>query len=228
MSTVSTQLSQLRTRFKKDPNAKVISDAQLLVFLNEAQDMIETQVVLPAMQTNSTITLVADQQEYSLDSSMFKPVLFRYTANDLVLKQQSFLSIQKRFNDSTGTPEEYYIFGNKIGFYPTPTANEADGVKYWYLKTLDTLVESGAGSGEATTSEIPVNYHWVLERGAEMLAFQMIGDFDRAQQAEIKYNQGIQSMIDRYAMHSDNYDSTLFTLDEMEGERDRLWNPYAT
>lgn len=226
MATVSQQVTNVTARFKKDPNNRAISATTILTFLNEAQDIIEARVVLPAMQASSTIDLVADQQEYSLASDIDKPILFRYTANDWVLKEQSLLSIQNKFDDSTGTPQEYYYFGGSVGFYPIPSANEAQGVKYWYLKTLGELVESGAGAGQVTTSEVPEKFHWVLERGAEMLVAQMFGYGDRAERAEIKFEQGIKAMKDHYMVSTANYDTELYALDDFNGERAFNFNPY--
>lgn len=226
MATVATQISNVRTRFKKDPNAETISDTTVLNFLNEAQDIIESNVILPAMQTSDTIDLLASTQEYPLSADCIKPVLVRYTANNWVLKEISFDSAKQRFDSSTGTPQQYYVWGGSVGFYPVPSANETDGVKYWYIRPLKTLVSSSAGAGEVTTSEIPVSYHWVLERGAEMLMAQMINDSERASMAEKKFYEGIQSLRERYAMHTDNLDSEIYPDDMNRNKTDYLFDPY--
>lgn len=226
MATVVSQVSQLRTRIHSDPNEKVFSDETLLKYLNEAQDILESEVLLPAAKTSSTISLVADQQEYSLASNFIKMVLVRYTANDWILKPITLLSAQHRFTSTSGTPQEYYMWGGNIGFTPVPSANETDAVQYWYVKRLDELVESGAGSGQVTTSEVPEQFHWVLERGAEMLAFQEIGKGDRARTAEIKFTDGISQMRAVYGTENLDYDSTLMTEEQVAGGRNFLFDPY--
>lgn len=225
MATVAQQISRITSRFKKDPNNEVVSTTSILAFLNEAQDMIEAQVVLPAMQSSSTITLVAGTQEYSLASNVFKLVLARYQTNDWILKERNMHQIQARFDNSTGSPQEFYIWGGTIGLYPTPSANEAAGVKYWYIKTLSELVESGAGAGQVTTSELPENFHWVLERGAEMLMAQSLQD-ERAELFEGKFMQGIQLMKQRYATMTDNLDTELIADDELDNKSTWNFNPY--
>lgn len=226
MATVSNQLSQIRTRIKKDPNAKIISDAQLLVFLNEAQDILEQEVIFPNAQTTEQISTTASTQSYSLDSQWRKSLIFRYDANDQVLWEIPFLALQKRDDAGTGTPMEYAIFGGSVYFSPTPSATEANAVTHFFIKTLDELVSSGAGANQVTTSDVPEKFHYVLERGAEMLAFQMIGDDKRAQQAEIQFREGIERAKAEYTNMTNDYDSTLFTADQVEG--DRLWrfSPY--
>lgn len=226
MATVTQQLSKVRTRFKKDPNAETISDTTLLDFLNEAQDIVEANVILPAMQTSSTINLVASTQEYSLATDCVKPVLVRYTANDWVLKELPFDVAKQKFDSSTGTPQQFYTWGGSVGFYPVPSANETAGVKYWYIRPLKTLVESGPATGEIATSEIPVSFHWVLERGAEMLMSQMINDDKRAVMCERKFYEGIQLLRERYSMHTDNLDTELHPDDMNRNKTDYLFDPY--
>lgn len=226
MATVTQNIDNVITRIKKDPNSTAVSRAAVLNFLNESQDMIEAEVVLPQAQVSSTINLVASTQSYNLASDIFKPVLFRYTANDWVLKEIPFLALQKRDDSSTGNPQEYAVWGDQVYFNPIPSANETDGVTYFYIKTLDTLVESSPSAGETATSEIPVNFHWVLERGAEMLVMQMLEYPKRAEAAEIKFREGIEALRTRYASTTDNYDSQIFTEDQMSGERNFLFNPY--
>ena len=228
MATVTTQVDNVITRIKKDPNVRTISRDTIVNFLNEAQDIVESRVVLPNMQQTTTIDLVADTQSYSLASDIFKPLLFRHVDNDWVMKQIPFVALQKRFSSSTGTPQEYAVYGGSVYFYPTPSSNDTAGVRYYYLRTLDTLVESSAGTDEVTTSQVPANFHWVLERGAEMLAFQMLGYPNRAQQAEMKFEQGIMDMQARYSTQSDSYENLIFTEEEISGERHFLFDPYQT
>lgn len=228
MSTVSTQISNIRTNFKKDPNARVISDATILSKLNEAQDIIESELILPEMKSSSTIDLVASTQEYSLADDFVQMVLVRHQTDERVLKENSLLNIQKRDDGATGTPYEFYMWAGSIGFYPIPSANASAGVKYWYIKTLGEMVESGATGTQVTTSEIPERFHWVLERGAEMLCFQIVGDFDRANQAEIKFREGIQQMKGVYMMPTQNLDSRIMSDDDMRLDRDFLFDPYAS
>lgn len=228
MATVTAQLSNIRTRFKKDPSERMISDTTLLNFLNEAQDIIQSEIIFPAAQTSATINLVANTQSYSLDSTIIKPMLFRYDANDWVLKEIPFLGLQKRFSSSTGTPQEYAMYGNQVYFHPTPSTTEAAGVTYYFIKKLGELVESGAGAGQVTTSEIPEHYHFLLERGAEMLAFEMIGDFNRAREAELRFKEGMAQAKDKYMAMSSNWNSTLNTIDDLDGERDYNFDPYAS
>lgn len=228
MATVTTQISNVRTRFKQDPNAGTVSDPTILAFLNEAQDIVESHVILPPAKTYSTINLVADTQEYSLATNCVKVAVVRYTTNDWVLKEINFNDAMKRHSDSSGSPQEYYIWGESIGFSPTPSATETAGVKYWYVKTLDTLVESGTATGTATTSEVPVQFHWVLERGAEMLMAQMVNDQDRAAVAERKFYEGIQLMKDRYMMGTFDIDTEIYPEDQMDSRTQWNFNPYAS
>lgn len=226
MATVTTQIDNVIARFKQDPNNEVLSRANILGYLNEAQDIIESYVILPGAKTSTTINLVAGTQEYSLATNIIKPVLFRYTVNDLVLKEISFNQAKKRFDSSTGTPQEYYIWGSNVGFYPVPSGTESNGIKYWYIKTLSTLVESSAGTNEVTTSEVPVQFHWVLERGAEMLMSQAVNDQERAMVAERKFMEGIQLMKSVYMMNTLDLDSELYPDDAEDTKTSFLFNPY--
>jgi len=226
MATVSEQVARIITRFKKDPDSEVVSEDTVLAFMNEAQSIIEATVILPNMESSSTIDLVGDQQEYSVASDVFKIVLVRYETNDWVLKEQNILNIKNRTNSATGSPQEFYVWGGSIGLYPVPGGAESAAVKYWYIKTLGTLVTSSPGSGEVTTSEIPANFHWVIERGAEMLMAQMTEDFDRAKVAENKFLEGIALMKERFETGTDNLDTTLYSQSDMSGRRRYLYDPY--
>lgn len=226
MATVTQQIDNVVARFKQDPNNEVLSRVSVLGFLNEAQDIVESYVILPAAKASTTINLVAGTQEYPLADDMIKPVLFRYTANDWVMKEISFNDAKKRFDSSTGTPQEYYIWGLSVGFYPVPSGNESGGVKYWYIKTLSTLVEDNAGDGEVETSTVPVQFHWVLERGAEMLMSQAVNDQERAAIAERKFMEGIQLMKSTYMMNTYDIDSELYPEDGLNAKTVFLFDPY--
>jgi len=228
MATVQQQADNVRTRFKKDPSATIISEATVVRFLNEAQDMIEASVLLPKAQSSATIDLVANTQEYSLASNIIMLNLVRHTDNNWVLKQRPINQIMQRFSNSTGTPQEYYVWGGVIGFHPTPSANDTAGVKYWYTKTLPKLVLSGAVTGEVTTSEVPEEFHWVLERGAEMFCHEMVDDADRQRIAERRFEEGIELIKKKYSSFTQDFDTEIYPDDTLEGGTSWNFNPYAS
>lgn len=228
MSTVAQMVDNVRTNFKKDPAARVISDTVILAKLNEAQDLVEGEVFIPEMQSSSTVNLVASTQEYNLATDLVKLNLVRHQAHERILKEKSLRDIFLFDKDTTGVPEVYYVWGGSIGFYPTPSSNESAGVKYWYTRTLSELVESGAGAGQVTTTQINAKYHWVLERGAEMLCFQIIGDYDRANQAEVKFREGMEKMRQEYMSFSSDFDSEIKAGSTPIPTKEWLFNPYAT
>lgn len=228
MATVSAQVTNVRTKLKSDPNAKVISDANIVQFLNDAQDILESEIIFPEAQVTESLSLTASTQTNTLATNWRKSVMFRYGANDRVLREIPFIALQKRDDAGKGKPEEYAIFGESVYWSPIPSATEASAVTHFYIKELDTLVQSGAGSGETATSELPRELHHVIEYGALMMCFQLIGDDKRAEMAEDKWLEGIERSKKNYMSNTNDYDSQLFTASQAEGSQIWRFSPYSS
>jgi hypothetical protein len=98
---------------------ELYTDADILVLLNDGYlEACERTRCLKAM---TTITLVADQQEYPLPAD--------YSQMDFVCssgRERFSISVSEALvADQTGNPGAggYYLYAGKIGFTPTPTQN---------------------------------------------------------------------------------------------------------
>lgn len=129
MSSQASLISKARSNIIKiDPQARIFSDTELSVFLNEAQDKLETDFSddIPEQQTKSTWSISVWTQEYTVNS-----VLPNYKKiNHIDMDQCSIEDIE----ETTGEPNRYCIYWTSI--YTNSIPSSSKSVKVFYSKRL--------------------------------------------------------------------------------------------
>lgn len=229
MATVTEMLSNTRDRLITiDPNKRAISDSILLQYLNNTQYDLSNTIIFPAQEQSDTIDLVADQQEYDMDALLIKPIVFRYQTNDWIIQPRPLTQIQQYEPDDTGPPTDYYLFNDKVGFYPVPSADETAGVKYWYIRDLKELSTDTDSDTLTTTCEIPSRHHWVVELGAALSAMGTINKNDSYARLQDQYQNQIIKMQGMYMERGADEVNEILRQELHPGDMisGEWWNPY--
>lgn len=184
---MSVALSTIRTQVRSyldETTAADWTDAELNRLINQRYHRVYSAVVEVYEDykiTTSFASLVADQQEYTLPTDLFKlrRVEINYdtdNTNSTFQKATPVTSLdairtrlaETNISSSFLRNPTYYITGTSIGFLPIPTTSETNGIKYWYIPTLSDL------SADASTIDIPYpeRYWHLIAEGATSDAYR--------------------------------------------------------
>ena len=181
MSSQASLVSKARSNIIKiDPQARIFSDTELSVFLNEAQDKIETDMSddIPEQQVKSTWSISTGTQEYLMSS-----VLPNYKKiNHIDMNQCNIEEVV----DSAGEPNQYCIYWTTL--YTNTIPSWSKSVNIFYSKKLPDI----------TTSEdciLPSEYDLALCYYASYLALNSVEKSQKAGEAFGMYKQAIDKLI---------------------------------
>lgn len=125
-----------------------ISDLDIVQYLNDAQDRIQSRITSQfpnVFLTNSTIDLVASQENYSLPSDIYLGTRivnleFLYTETALEYAQLTSKTLADRYTASESSFPAFYIRrDNEILINPIPQTARTAGLRLTYQHKLRTL-----------------------------------------------------------------------------------------
>jgi len=149
MSTLVELRTLTRNAYSKiDPNAKVWDANTLDHYINEAYRKIQRDVWfdIPECQDSVDLVTVSGTTEYDRPSDFQKVMGFFQDWYELTrITKEYFL----RSRSTESKPCSYYMYGGKIGFYPTP--DNTYTITMTYNKTLPKLTDT-------VDSELPEDY----------------------------------------------------------------------
>lgn len=118
---------------------------------------LQVSQLIPCIETYQTDTSVANQQTYSLPSAAFKIKRVQYDGQKLkqiTMRQWDSYEGLDNTDQSTGTPDSYWIWGDYFYLYPIPDENNKE-IAVWSNDYHDAL-DSTDGS---ETIDIPAAWH---------------------------------------------------------------------
>jgi len=138
MSTLSSLVSGLREYLKTDPNDKIWSLSTKEAAINNAYFHLQKDGNFrwPENEATTTQATTAGTAEYSLPSDFIRLDLAQDSTALGELTPTS-KSIVMRNGAGSGQPSSYYLFADKIGFYPTPDGGYT--INLLYRKKLPTM-----------------------------------------------------------------------------------------
>lgn len=188
---MSTTLPNLRIKcrtsyLKIDPNAKVRDDNMLDFYLNEWKRQVQNDAFfdLPENQDATTITLIPWTQEYALPTNFRKMESVTMDWYQLKLTNKSNCMWKNEW-----IPNEYYLFNNKIGFYPIP--NKAKDIDLVFSKELNEM-------DQVIWTELPVDYDDVIVLYATYLMLMSVEKTDKANMVRNQYNNKRDILFQRF------------------------------
>ena len=178
-----------------------VSDAQLLLWINECVFDVSMRYDWPWLETNESFATVATTQAYALSdlTAEVQEILFVIRTG----KQWPLLHISRdeafaRWGDDfpDGDPTWYYVSEEKINLVPVPSSVET--IKVFFVKPPTELT---AG---ADTPAWVATFHLILSDYVEAKAWQQQEDFEKAQVAFQRYFDRLDEMRRMYQSRENN------------------------
>jgi hypothetical protein len=154
-----------------DNSSNYFTDQVLMNYFNQTQQEI-AETIRQSFEhyfvTSTTVDIVADQGEYTLNSAVMKIVRVEWISPDPLAPTEIFpITFNEKDNyqglnatiSGAGEVRVYSIVGDSLSLRPLPERNINSAVRYWFDKKLTDLT---AGSA---ISQIPPAYHEVLAWG---------------------------------------------------------------
>lgn len=181
-------LLQLKRRVRNivgDEAGVFIEDEELLDYLNDGYyDMARRTKLLRDV---SAINTVAGTAEYPLPAGFILEK--RVTFNSTRIKKTTVEMIdqidrEKDLASNTGTPFNYYIWGLKLGLYPTPDQTEVGKLKLYYTRLPLVVL-----AVDADIPELPTDMHEDIVRYAVARCREQAEDYEVATSTMGEYTQ---------------------------------------
>lgn len=187
MKTVSDVIAYIRRTFGDEASIQV-TDADIIRWTNAAQrDIVAKNKILKQVATS---TLVAGQSDYDFSALPIYQIHSIYVDGHPV-EARSFQNAQEYIakhdpnRKTTGRPQVWYSWGNELTFWPTPSAEVANGIKIYYIAAPVELT--------ATTSELSVPDEY-FNRVIEFVmaqAYELDEDNENASYKHTQFSQGL-------------------------------------
>jgi hypothetical protein len=137
-----------------DESGVFLEDADLLDYANDG--LVDLARKTEFLKTSTTISVVANTAEYALPADFI--VEKRATLSGTSLRHSTLelldqLDVGKDVAGNTDSPYFFYIWGNKVGLYPTPSTAVVNGLKIWYVQAPTLLAADGDVPG------LPIHMH---------------------------------------------------------------------
>jgi hypothetical protein len=187
-------LGNLKSRIRllvPEATTTIISDVNLEALLNDGQ--LDVVGRTDCLQNYADQTVTATVQEYSIPIDCIKVLAVYYGGTGdwekLPMVTMDYLSnqIDADWINDTGTTYAYYLRGDKIGLWQTPTASEA-GTNYlraFYIKQPDTLLGDTSIPFDSVANLYP--YHELVYLYVAYKIKQMVGKWEQAKFIEEEY-----------------------------------------
>lgn len=184
-----------------DNSSNFYQDSVLLKYYNQTQQEI-ANVIVQAYEnyfaTSTDITIIANQDTYTLHSSVLKVTRMEWIKDDVTnpeeIKPISFNEKDDAISSITrtnSTTRAYAINGDSLILRPYPVNSEASAIRCHFIKKIP---DSTAGS---SVSEIPSTYHEALAWGIVKKAlFQQEAGADSMAMASNEYSRIINKITE--------------------------------
>lgn len=184
---------------KIDPNGKIWDNNILDIFVNESYTKIQRACNYDLQENENTYTLpITGASEYSLPTDFVRLEDIKANGGGLLKKSKQYVN---GLVAVSSTPQYYYLFKNKIGFYPAPTGT--DTIEMIYKKKLPKITDT-------QDSELPDDYDEVIGLYA---CYLMCLSVEKVQKAQIVLAQYIKLESELFAMGINNDENISFWLE---------------
>jgi hypothetical protein len=202
MATTLAQLvSKLRSELKIDPNDKIWSTDAKEEYVNSAYLQVQRDGQFNwrenQVEDDTTIQMVAGTEKYNLPSDFVRLDYIQTRDNLFVLRASTLSKIRTRGNTGNSAPNEYFIYGNQIGFYPKPDKSYTTLILY--RKRLATLTDSQDSELPSDFDQAIIKYAaylaWSSPRGNPQVAGQKLEDY-KASMSRLRLTYLLQNSAD--------------------------------
>ena len=178
-----------------DANDGLLTPTSVNSFINRALHKVEQESDWPWLETSETISTVAGTDSYTPGAAAPAGTLWLRTRTifddaDHVVEWESRMETGDRWsNATTGKPQEFSIYGDKIIFRPVPDA--VYSYNHLFQKAEVDL------AADSDTPILPATYHNGIVEFASYLAFRGSRETERANLAFQGYTEELKKMKER-------------------------------
>lgn len=184
MATLAQLVSDLRAELKMDPSDKIWSTSTKENYINSAYLQVQRDGSFNwrenQVEDDTSIAMVAGTEKYNLPSDFIRLDYVQTVENLFVLRASTLSKIRTRGNSGNSAPNEYFIYGTQIGFYPKP--DQAYTTLLLYRRRLPTLTSSQDSLLPDDFSQAIVKYAaylaWSSPRGNKGTASEKMDDYN--------------------------------------------------
>jgi len=180
-----------------------VSDAEIVALIDSGMAEVGIADFWPFLEANSTVTTVADQQNYALPGDFEYAVSLVDDPNDQRVEYIAPAAFFSRFGNDTGNtsadPQYWTIWENEILISPIPSAAVTDKFTLYYYRAI-TALASGAA-----VPEFHAGFHQVLVEYCKWKLWDREEYFDQSERAFIQYARYLSDMRVWYATQVKRY-----------------------
>jgi len=183
-----------RVRQKTLIDSSEITDTEMILWLNDAQDEVSNRNNWDWLMGTEDITTVADQANYSLSADWSSISVIVEDGQRATLVPVTSEAVWSQYGDNIPSGPRarfYYIWANELHFLPIPSTSSV--VYHVYAEGLPTLFTA--------TSDAPAfmeTFHKVLADYVEARVWEREEEFEKSQIAEGRFEFGVRQMILAY------------------------------
>lgn len=195
MATLAEIRTWVRTQTLVDTDE--MSNTVLLTILNQAIEDVASTTSWPWLEASTTITTVADQNNYSLPADFAKLEALYFDDRDLIVETTRRRAKQVHGTDTTMYPDQFYFYGEEIVFAPTPSTSSLT-INLDYQKTPTAL------SSDSDTPEWHTGFHYIIAEYAAAKVWEREEDLEKVGYHMGAFYDGINRMMMFYASRSED------------------------
>ena len=156
------QLSEIRDQIRMvlPPEVSDVTDTMLNTLVNQALKECSVAAKWPFLHESSTISTVANQQNYALPADFLYGLKLVDDDHDDELDYVAPAQFFEWYGNSTqastaDTASKYTVFNNEILLYPVPSTSDTDRYTLYYYRQIATL------SQDSDEPEFLDAFHWL-------------------------------------------------------------------
>ena len=199
------QLSDLVTKVQQRVRDTGFSSTEIANYINDTQNDVFNEYVLPFMETTQGYTLTANVSDITNGSNLPTnyvqaiDLILTTAGREKILPYMDIREIERRYPDPDDTttnpanvPMYWYYYGETIRVYPKPDSAYTLTLRYYKKPTLL--------SADEDVPEIPSEFAELLVCGAAYRVLQVKDNYDQAGILENKYNELLQKLVVRFSL----------------------------
>lgn len=184
MPTTIAEARSLWRELTNERSTTVVADATVDLYLQEGVEALCRRIRYFYITDSSSVTLVSGTQEYSLPTDLMEIKFLEWNGQELVkssVEEYRRKGIKWR-QEAHGFPEEWYIYANKVGFRPTPSAAAVAAAANPVFRYIGrpSAVSGGFSQLDINDWSLPVwfaVYEWSMAHPDSAIALQRAQNF---------------------------------------------------
>lgn len=202
------------TRVKRifgDEAGVQVTDEDIIRWINDAQEQIAVDNE-GLVETKAVTDVIKGTAEYDLpaDLSVLRSLKFKARRVNYMSFAEFTEYLDGHSEESSGTPEAFMVWNNKITLYPVPSEDATGALVIYYVKHPPPVANL------ADPLFVPVQYHNAVVKFCLKEAYELDEDFQKSQTKKNEFDHEVMKLNDRNKWGSQEYYPRITVLPEDE------------